>query len=69
MNIQSIRVIAKQRGIASGKLNKTELVRTVQREEGNFDCFARAYEGYCNQSDCLWRQDCLSLSARHGRGS
>ena len=64
MNIQSVRVIAKARGISSDKLNKIELVRTLQRDEGNFDCFAKAITGYCDQRDCLWREDCLSLSMR-----
>ena len=69
MNMQGIRGIAKTRGISPGRLGKTCLVRTLQREEGNFDCFARAYSGYCDQSDCLWRQDCLTLSTRHNKDS
>jgi len=66
MNMQSVREIAKQRGVPSGKLSKTELVRSLQQEEGNFDCFAKAYDGYCDQSECLWREDCLSLSTQPG---
>lgn len=69
MNMQVIRETAKTRGVSPGKLGKIELVRTLQREEGNFDCFSKAYSGYCDQSACLWREDCLSLSARHGRDS
>lgn len=66
MNMQAIRETAKTRGVSPGRLGKIELVRTLQRDEGNFDCFAKAYAGYCDQSVCLWREDCLSLSARHG---
>ena len=69
MNMKVIRKTAKTRGVSLGKLGKTELVRMLQREEGNFDCFSKAYSGYCDQSACLWREDCLSLSARHGRDS
>ncbi len=69
MNMQGIRGIAKQRGVSSGKLNKIELVRTLQREEGAFDCFAKAYTGDCDQSDCWWRQDCLLLSVQHAKDS
>jgi hypothetical protein len=69
MNIQSVRGIAKQRGVASRKLKKIELVRKLQRQESNYDCFAKAYDGYCDQSDCLWREDCLSLSTRHSKDS
>ncbi len=69
MNMQSVRQIAKSRGIAPRKLNKIELVRTLQREEGNFDCFATSYAGYCDQAECLWRDDCLSLSAQQRKDS
>ena len=69
MNMQGIRGIAKQRGVSSGKLNKIELVRTLQREEGTFDCFAKAYTGDCDQPDCWWRQDCLLLSTQLAKDS
>lgn len=69
MNMKSISEIAKQRGIAPGKFSKIELVRTLQRGEGNFDCFARAFDDYCDQSACLWREDCLVLSMRPAKDS
>ena len=69
MNMQMIREIAKTRGVPAGKLGKIDLVRTIQHEEGNFDCFSRAYDGYCDQSECVWREDCFSLSTRHGHDS
>ena len=56
MNMQGIRGIAKAWGIPLGKLGKVALVRTLQHEEDNFDCFANAYSGYCDQSDCMWRE-------------
>ncbi len=65
MNMQGIREIAKGRGFSPGRLRKVELVRMLQREEGYFDCYATAYAGYCNQTGCLWREDCLALSTRH----
>jgi len=46
MNMQSIRGIVKQRDISPCKLGQSGLVRTLQREEGDFDCFAKAYAGY-----------------------
>ena len=69
MNLHVIREIAKTRGVPPVKHGKIELVRTLQREEGNFDCFARAYSGYCEQSACLWLKDCLSYSTRHTKAS
>ncbi|MCW8955715.1 MAG: hypothetical protein OQL09_02445 [Gammaproteobacteria bacterium] len=44
MNMKSIHEITKQQGIAAGKPGKIELVRTLQRGERNFDCFAKAYD-------------------------
>lgn len=34
------------------------LVRSIQRAEGEHDCFGRA-EGGCNRLDCKWRRYCL----------
>ena len=59
MHIQTIRSIANGLGIKSGKLGKTELIRSIQSAEGNFDCFGRANDGYCDQYACIWREDCL----------
>jgi hypothetical protein len=36
----------------------TKLIRSIQRAEGNPDCFGRA-QGYCDRLDCAWRQYCL----------
>lgn len=40
------------------KYSKKDLIKTIQRKEGNFDCFGTA-KGYCDQWTCCWRQDCL----------
>ena len=39
-------------------LDLPKLIRSIQRAEGNHDCFQKA-EGYCNRIDCAWRQYCL----------
>lgn len=39
-------------------LDITALIRSIQRAEGNPDCFRRA-EGQCDQIDCYWRLYCL----------
>jgi hypothetical protein len=64
MNLPQIRSIATSKGIKPGKRNKVELVRSIQRQEGAFDCFATAYEGVCDQNDCLWRDDCFSYAKK-----
>jgi hypothetical protein len=38
------------------------LIRAIQLKEGNFDCFATAHEGVCDQGGCLWRTDCFAAS-------
>jgi hypothetical protein len=43
---------------------KVELVRLLQQAEGNFDCFATAIDGECDQLDCIWREDCFDLAQR-----
>lgn len=62
MNMQEIREIAKGIGIKTSRLGKVELIQTIQLNEGNFDCFASAKQGECDQSNCLWRKDCFSLA-------
>lgn len=63
VKIQQIRDIARRHGLPAGKLGKIGLIRAIQRNEGNFDCFATAREGVCDRYDCLWREDCFALAA------
>lgn len=69
MQIQQIRTVARGMGIRPGNLSKVALVRTIQRQEGNFDCFATAYDGICDQSNCTWRHDCFALAKKRIRSN
>lgn len=40
------------------KYSKKELIKKIQKSEGNFDCFSAAKD-FCNQLNCCWREDCL----------
>jgi hypothetical protein len=40
------------------KYSKKDLVKAIQRQEGNFDCFGSASD-HCDQFVCCWRGDCL----------
>ena len=60
MTLKDIKEMAKEKGVKVGKMNKDEIIRAIQRAEGNFDCFGSADSGDCSQGDCLWRADCLS---------
>lgn len=62
MQVQKIRTIARNMGIKPGRLDKVSLIRTIQRAEGNFDCFATARDGICDQTNCAWREDCFALA-------
>ena len=62
MKLQEIRAIAKLHQINSSGLSKTELIHRIQRQEGNFDCFATACDGVCDQMECLWREDCFDAA-------
>jgi hypothetical protein len=64
VKLDDIRNIANDKGIKPGKLNKTQLVRTIQREEGNSDCFATPAIGDCGQMGCLWREDCATTAQK-----
>ncbi len=37
---------------------KPELIREIQRKEGNFDCYGSA-QGHCDQLECSFRSSCL----------
>lgn len=59
MNIDEVRVIAMANGTKDSKLSKAELIKSIQLNEGNFDCFGSAVNGICDQVNCCWRDDCF----------
>ena len=64
MNMQEIRVIAKSLDIKTARMTKANLIREIQTTEGNFPCFATAEAGECDQTLCIWRDDCLMLAKK-----
>lgn len=66
MKLEEVRNIAKQHSIKPNHLSKSELIKTIQTQEGNFDCFATATSGECDQVNCLWREDCFDSAAHQG---
>jgi len=42
----------------SGFVDVTGLIRSIQRVEGNSDCFRRGQPG-CPEVECCWRPYCL----------
>ena len=55
---------ATPKGLTETVLARVETVRLAQRQEGSFDCFATARQGYCDQGQCLYRNECLDYSQR-----
>lgn len=59
MNMRGIKEMAKNMGIRPGRLRKAELVRLIQKTEGNIPCFGTQRVENCGEENCLWREDCL----------
>jgi hypothetical protein len=53
---------AKTLGIKTVKKNKVDLIRDVQKQEGNSPCFKTEIAVSCGLNNCLWRQDCVRAS-------
>ncbi len=58
MRMDEIRAIVAERDIKAGKMKKEELIRVIQRAEGNNDCFGDRAPVPCDQAGCLWFEDC-----------
>lgn len=59
MTVTEVKKIAKEKGVAAGKMKKQELVQAIQTAEGNVPCFMTEAANGCPQEDCLWRGDCV----------
>jgi hypothetical protein len=57
MHMNKIRAIAKKMSIDPGPMDKKELIRFIQEQEGNIPCF-KTDQHSCDQDDCCWRDDC-----------
>jgi hypothetical protein len=58
MKMNEIRLKAKALGIKTKAVKKADLIRQIQKTEGNFDCFGTA-QNDCDQWNCCFREDCL----------
>jgi hypothetical protein len=58
MKIDEIRPLAAKKGIKAGRMKKVDLIRSIQKAEGNDQCFDTGMAQQCGQQDCLWREDC-----------
>jgi hypothetical protein len=51
--------IARAKNVIVRNHSKGNIIRAIQRAEGNNDCFGTDKIAYCKQGNCLWREDCL----------
>jgi hypothetical protein len=59
MRLSEIEKKARSLGIKdTWKFSKKDLIKNIQRSEGNFDCFGNGKSG-CDQMACCWRSDCV----------
>jgi hypothetical protein len=58
MKLEEVKKIAKQLGIPVKGMKKAEIIRAIQRDEGNTDCYETGTAESCGQTGCLWRDDC-----------
>jgi hypothetical protein len=58
MKMDEVMAKAKALGIRIRGVKKADLIRQIQKAEGNFDCFGSAHD-YCDQWNCCFREDCL----------
>jgi len=67
MEFNEIRKMAKGMGINTYRLKKPDIIRSIQRAEGNIECFGTQRVEYCLEDNCLWRKDCISVNHRLGK--
>ena len=70
MKMNEIREKAKAFGIkVMATTKKADLIRQIQKVEGNYDCFGTAKDN-CDQLECCFREDCLpSIKLKRGGNS
>jgi hypothetical protein len=57
MRMAEVKEKAKQLGIKPGRMRKAELIRAIQKAEGNIPCFQTDVDA-CGETGCCWRDDC-----------
>ena len=56
--LQDARNMARKMGINTRNVTLTELIRAIQRAEGNKDCYMSAHVLTCEEKSCFWREYC-----------
>lgn len=59
MKIAEVRAMAGKIGVDTGKMKKPDIIRAIQKKEGNMPCFGTGIID-CAEINCLWRKDCVN---------
>lgn len=63
--LREIYALAQSRGINPYRYEELpELIRAIQRAEGNSPCFATFTAMECCEHGCRWRAECLMLAGK-----
>lgn len=65
MKLEEVRTKAKSYSIKPVNLWHSNLLKMIQTDESNFDCFATAFGGICGQAECRLRDDCIHATQFH----
>jgi hypothetical protein len=57
MTMNTIKERAKKMGIDAESMLKKDMIRSIQKKEGNTPCFKTDLAS-CDQYECCWRSDC-----------
>ncbi len=58
-----LRKKATELGITPGKMNKADLIHSIQQAEGFQPCFATC-QGECLQAECIFHKDCIKAGKK-----
>jgi len=58
MTFAEIKQIAIEHGVRVVGVKKIDIVRAIQKQEGNISCFASGKASECGQTHCLWTAAC-----------
>jgi hypothetical protein len=62
MKFNDVRKMAKDMNLNTYRMKKKDVIRAIQRLEGNPECYGTPTVAFCNEDSCLWRSDCLALA-------
>jgi hypothetical protein len=58
MTNRQLKEIAKAKGMIVRNMKQENIIRLIQRAEGNVDCFGTAKAGACFRYICAWYPHC-----------